>query len=172
MIKKRITREQVIQSWIGLVVVSILFGGVFSWWIFPGTWFTWFIPALVFVGAVSTTLTYVAQGHIRCPHCGVELRDQALHCPACGREIVSQCPKCATQVAWGERFCKNCGETLVGQQGAVAQPVGQPVQEVATVVAMTSTTPSPKPEQKFCGLCGEPVNPGAKFCFRCGTQTA
>ncbi len=113
MTHKRIKKEQVVQSWIGLVVVSILFGGVFSWWLFAGSWVSWFIPAMVFVGAISTTLTYASQGQIRCPHCGAEQRDQALHCPACGREIVSQCPKCANKVAWGERFCKNCGETLM-----------------------------------------------------------
>jgi predicted amidophosphoribosyltransferase len=164
MTHKRVTKEQVVQSWTGLVVVSILFIGVF-WWLFSWGWFAWFIPAMVLVGAISTTMTYLSQGQIRCPHCGTELRDKALHCPSCGREIVSQCPKCASNVEWGERFCKNCGETLVGQQGSVSQKVVQPDQNVA-VPAVES---SPKPERKFCSLCGEPVNPGAKYCFRCGT---
>jgi predicted amidophosphoribosyltransferase len=176
MTRKRVTREQVIQSWIGFVVVSIIFGGIFSWWLFPGTWISWFIPAMVFVGAISTTLTYVSQGQIRCPHCGAELRDRALHCPTCGREILSQCPKCAGNVTWGERFCKNCGENLVGSQGPITQPTEQTqLGEVASIQAPVTvpvvTPPSPgAPERRFCSLCGEPMNPGAKYCFRCGTQ--
>ncbi len=170
MIKKRVTKEQVVQSWIGFVVVSIIFGGIFSWWLFSGNWISWFIPAMVFVGAISTTLTYVSQGLLRCPHCGTELRDRVLHCPACGAEILAQCPKCASTVAWGERFCKNCGETLVRPQGTAAQPAGQPFQEAAAPGAVPGVTPSSQPEHKLCGLCGEPANPGTKYCFRCGTR--
>ncbi len=166
MTHKRITKEQVGQAWTGLVIVSIIFIGIFSWTLFAWSWIVWFVPAMTLVGAISTTLTYVSQGHIRCPHCGTELRDKTFHCPSCGREIASQCPKCATKVEWGERFCKNCGETLVGQQGSVSQQVVQPAQSVAAPAVETS----PKPERKFCGLCGEPVNPGAKYCFQCGTQ--
>src|SRR4030042_2188854 len=123
MTNKRGTKEQVVNSWVGLVVVSIIFIGVFSWWLHWWSWFAWFVPAMVLVGAISTTLTYATQSQIRCPHCGQELRDKARHCPICGLEIISQCPKCASSVEWGERFCKNCGETLVKQKTPSTAPV-------------------------------------------------
>ncbi len=109
---------------------------------------------------------------IRCQTCSFENTSDAKFCENCGKPLERVCPNCAKPVSAEARFCKNCGETLVGQQGPVTQAAVKPVQDVVTPVAEPAVAPSPKPERKFCGLCGEPVNPGAKYCFRCGTQTA
>src|SRR6266705_6782176 len=50
-----------------------------------------------------------------CPGCGVENREAAKFCAACGRTLAAPaaCPACGTPHTPGQRFCDECGQALL-----------------------------------------------------------
>lgn len=59
------------------------------------------------------------------------------------------CPKCSKHNSDKAKFCSGCGTRLA-------------IDPVETVR---------EPDVSFCGNCGKPLKPGAKFCVFCGAAT-
>jgi outer membrane lipoprotein-sorting protein len=76
-----------------------------------------------------------------CPHCGKTLPDDALFCPACGKETAGVCPACGAKLVEGADFCHRCGKPLA----------------------------KPSPDQPLvCKKCGKENFKASKFCRHCG----
>jgi class 3 adenylate cyclase len=64
---------------------------------------------------------------MRCLKCGIDNREVARFCDACGAQLQSRCSSCGTLSRAGARFCDTCG-------ASVAVPVsGAPLPEPKTV---------------------------------------
>ena len=63
------------------------------------------------------------------------------------------CPNCNAQCADDVIFCTSCGSKLNVEQPKAAEPEKQ------------------APAPSFCKACGNPLEPGAAFCPKCGTGT-
>lgn len=53
---------------------------------------------------------------MKCPKCGMEVKEDAIFCKYCGASLVSKkpiCPKCGKENDEDAKFCENCGTPLV-----------------------------------------------------------
>ena len=62
------------------------------------------------------------------------------------------CPECGKSVGPSQKFCRNCGASLIEESPAAAAP------------------PAPVPGTLSCRTCGAPLAPDEKFCGSCGTK--
>jgi predicted amidophosphoribosyltransferase len=63
------------------------------------------------------------------------------------------CPECGKSVGPSQKFCRNCGASLIEESPDAAAP------------------PAPVPGTLSCRTCGAPLAPDEKFCGSCGTKT-
>jgi hypothetical protein len=49
---------------------------------------------------------------LRCPACGVEVRNGNNFCSDCGQPIGKKCPDCGEEIRHGKKFCGKCGAKL------------------------------------------------------------
>lgn len=89
-----------------------------------------------------------------CSKCGYELKNEKF-CPKCGQSTASivpyeskekTCPSCGTKITT-EKFCPNCGCKTDG------------------TIKQTTNVP-----QKYCRNCGNPIDPKAEICPKCGVR--
>src|SRR5262245_44197354 len=74
---------------------------------------------------------------MRCTSCGMDNREGAKFCDACGTLLPLACPACGTANRPNAKFCNECGASLPGQRS-----VSPPAQAVPT-----PTTPTAQPTQ-------------------------
>ena len=65
---------------------------------------------------------------------------------------MSFCPECGKSVGPSQKFCRNCGASLIEESPAAAPP-------------------APVPGILSCRTCGAVLAPDEKFCGNCGTKT-
>lgn len=95
------------------------------------------------------------------------------------------CPSCGKSVPAGTKFCIFCGAPMVqapeeqveqttaeqppAEQAPVEQTTKEQAPEEQAVDNAAQNAKEPK-EALCCPSCGEPVEPGARFCVKCGAR--
>jgi len=49
---------------------------------------------------------------VPCPRCHTENPENVRFCKSCGQTLIGECPRCATQVMFYEKFCPKCGGNI------------------------------------------------------------
>lgn len=100
---------------------------------------------------------------------------------AAKQEIMNRviCPSCGKSVPAGTKFCSYCGAPMEQTPVAVAVPAEPQVhggerqmggeQMCGAERPMGDDKPQVRGE-RHCPNCGEVIEPGAKFCVKCGTR--
>jgi predicted RNA-binding Zn-ribbon protein involved in translation (DUF1610 family) len=159
------TKESLIGTWTGFVVVSILFLVIFRFafgWTLQAQWWIWFIVGGTLIGAITTTIQYYTMDPVRCNNCGQVVDSKKTFCPHCSQKLLWRCPNCNAKVRPDEMFCDKCGYALQEK----VKP-GEPE---------TAPKPKPNPEYQnpsfeYCKLCGMHIDKSKqKYCPGCGAE--
>jgi len=168
-------KEDITGVWIGFVSTSLIFLllGIFvvglEWWVF-------FVPAMVLVGAISSTIEYYTKYLQKCPICGLKLKPDAEFCTNCGTKLKKVCPSCGNAIEnLSGKFCEKCGASLyeaeVAAKGASSAntlvDLGLNENIVATV-GSAKTKVEISDRIRYCPSCGNKVKIGTHFCPYCG----
>lgn len=160
------SKEAVITSWTGFIVVSILFLVIFRFtlgWNLRDEWWIWFIVGFTFIGGITTTFQYFTMDPVRCNNCGQIVDSKKTFCPHCSQKLLWRCPNCNARVRPDEKFCDRCGASLTPTP-----------QEASTTISTPSPTPNPEyqnPEYTYCQTCGNHVDKEKqKYCPSCGME--
>ncbi len=82
------------------------------------------------------------------------------------------CRHCGSPVTEGAKFCKNCGQLLEAASGqpepAPTEPVRQRPMSRPAMYEQSRPAEQPARGASFCRFCENPIQPGAKFCNKCG----
>ena len=100
---------------------------------------------------------------------------------AAKQEIMNRviCPSCGKSVPAGTKFCSYCGAPMEQTPVAVAVPAESQVhggeRQMGGEQMCGAERPmgDDKPQmggERHCPNCGEVIEPGAKFCVKCGTR--
>lgn len=100
---------------------------------------------------------------------------------AAKQEIMNRvtCPSCGKSVPAGTKFCSYCGAPMEQTPVAVAVPAepqvhgGERQMGGEQMCGDERTMGDDKPQmggERHCPNCGEVIEPGAKFCVKCGTR--
>jgi hypothetical protein len=86
---------------------------------------------------------------------------------------VNICTACGAEVRSGERFCRKCGSAVATSVDPEIPPTNQgapmsPPDERATPPPLDA----PASPTNTCPSCGSEVNPGQRFCRKCGSAVA
>jgi predicted nucleic acid-binding Zn ribbon protein len=114
-----------------------------------------------------------------CSSCGSPVGPDEKYCGVCGSPAgehplptpplsvtsvpapVSVCAACGSPVAEKGRFCGICGASV--NSIAPSSPLSPPLK----FTALPAHQPSQPPIVRLCRSCGNPINPGDKFCSKC-----
>lgn len=100
---------------------------------------------------------------------------------AAKQEIMNRviCPSCGKSVPAGTKFCSYCGAPMEQTPVAVAVPAepqvhgGERQMDGGQMCGAEQPMGDDKPQmggERHCPNCGEVIEPGAKFCVKCGTR--
>lgn len=100
---------------------------------------------------------------------------------AAKQEIMNRviCPSCGKSVPAGTKFCSYCGAPMEQTPVAAAVPVepqvrgGERQMGGEQMCGAERPMGDDKPQmggERHCPNCGEVIEPGAKFCVKCGTR--
>ena len=100
---------------------------------------------------------------------------------AAKQEIMNRviCPSCGKSVPAGTKFCSYCGAPMEQTPVAVAVPTepqvhgGERQMDGGQMCGAEQPMGDDKPQmggERHCPNCGEVIEPGAKFCVKCGTR--
>ncbi len=100
---------------------------------------------------------------------------------AAKQEIMNRvtCPSCGKSVPAGTKFCSYCGAPMEQTPVAVAVPAepqvrgGERQMGGEQMCGAERPMGDDKPQmggERHCPNCGEVIEPGAKFCVKCGTR--
>lgn len=100
---------------------------------------------------------------------------------AAKQEIMNRviCPSCGKSVPAGTKFCSYCGAPMEQIPVAVAVPAepqvhgGERQMDGGQMCGAEQPMGDDKPQmggERHCPNCGEVIEPGAKFCVKCGTR--
>ncbi len=100
---------------------------------------------------------------------------------AAKQEIMNRvtCPSCGKSVPAGTKFCSYCGAPMEQTPVAAAVPAelqvhgGERQMGVEQMCGAERPMGDDKPQmggERHCPNCGEVIEPGAKFCVKCGTR--
>lgn len=100
---------------------------------------------------------------------------------AAKQEIMNRviCPSCGKSVPAGTKFCSYCGAPMEQTPVAAAVPAepqvrgGERQMGGEQMCGDERTMGDDKPQmggERHCPNCGEVIEPGAKFCVKCGTR--
>ena len=100
---------------------------------------------------------------------------------AAKQEIMSRvtCPSCGKSVPAGTKFCSYCGAPMEQTSVAAAVPAepqvhgGERQMGGEQMCGAERPMGDDKPQmggERHCPNCGEVIEPGAKFCVKCGTR--
>lgn len=92
---------------------------------------------LMIPGMLQQAMASGAQPKIRCPNCSKDIAFGSKFCPECGANLAATitCPQCQATLPVGSKFCPSCG-----------QKIGEPVAPPPAPVAPESPpTPAPEP---------------------------
>lgn len=93
---------------------------------------------------------------------------------AAKQEIMNRviCPSCGKSVPAGTKFCSYCGAPMEQTPVAAAVPA-EPQMGGERMCGAERPMGDDKPQmggERHCPNCGEVIEPGAKFCVKCGTR--
>ena len=100
---------------------------------------------------------------------------------AAKQEIMNRviCPSCGKSVPAGTKFCSYCGAPMEQTPVAAAVPAepqvhgGERQMDGEQMCGAEQPMGDDKPQmggERHCPNCGEVIEPGAKFCVKCGTR--
>ena len=100
---------------------------------------------------------------------------------AAKQEIMNRviCPSCGKSVPAGTKFCSYCGAPMEQTPVAAAVPAepqvrgGERQMDGEQMCGAERPMGDDKPQmggERHCPNCGEVIEPGAKFCVKCGTR--
>ena len=100
---------------------------------------------------------------------------------AAKQEIMNRviCPSCGKSVPAGTKFCSYCGALMEQTPVAAAVPAepqmrgGERQMDGEQMCGAEQPMGDDKPQmggERHCPNCGEVIEPGAKFCVKCGTR--
>lgn len=97
---------------------------------------------------------------------------------AAKQEIMNRviCPSCGKSVPAGTKFCSYCGAPMEQTPVAAAEPQvhgGERQMGGEQMCGAERPMGDDKPQmggERHCPNCGEVIEPGAKFCVKCGTR--
>jgi len=159
-------KEDVISSWIGFITTSLIFLllGIFllgfQWWVF-------FVPAMVFISAISTTIEYYTKYIQKCPVCKSNLEIDSEYCRICGTHIKNKCDYCGSPLIHiDSRFCEKCGKPIYNMDKIIEST------NVATIVneEVDNNKSNENSKIRYCVSCGNKVKIGTKYCPYCGVN--
>ncbi len=86
---------------------------------------------------------------------------------------MNMCTACGAEVSSSEHFCRMCGSAIVTSVDTEIPPTGpgapiSPTDERATPPPLDA----PASPTNTCPSCGNEVNPGKRFCGKCGSAVA
>ena len=87
--------------------------------------------------------------------------------------IMNMCTACGAEIRSGERFCRKCGSAVDTSVDTEIPPTG-PGAPMSPTDERTTTPPldAPASPTSTCPSCGSEVNPGQRFCRKCGSAVA
>lgn len=100
---------------------------------------------------------------------------------AAKQEIMNRvtCPSCGKSVPAGTKFCSYCGASMEHTPVAAAVPAEPQVHDGERQMGGEQMCGAERPMgddkpqvrgERHCPNCGEVIEPGAKFCVKCGTR--
>lgn len=93
---------------------------------------------------------------------------------AAKQEIMNRviCPSCGKSVPAGTKFCSYCGAPMEQTPVAAAVPAEPQVHDGERQMGGEQMCGAEQPMggERHCPNCGEVIEPGAKFCVKCGTR--
>lgn len=105
----------------------------------------------------------------------LSIDDDKQHCPNCGEVIepgTKFCVKCGTKIEAEEQNLTETENSAEAKETSAEAPMEQTPVAVATPVEPQVRDDGPQmgDTEKHCPNCGEVIEPGAKFCVKCGTK--
>ncbi len=119
---------------------------------------------LMIPGMLQQAMASGAQPKVRCPNCSKDIAFGSKFCPECGANLAATitCPQCQATLPVGSKFCPSCGQKI-GEPVAVPPPtpVPPPAAPAPTPpAAPAAVEPAPEPPPSPAGT-GDPA-PGSE----------
>ena len=154
-------KEALKGIWTGAIITTIFFGAIAVFLldrIGAAIAAILWMPAVIWVVAISGTISYLLNERKKCPNCGRRMDKSVKFCKQCGVEVLTNCPHCKAELKSKASFCEACGKSISEMKTLQQKEIKHPISPVDDEIEPPF----------FCTYCGTQIEPNLEVCPACG----